>query len=114
MFSLHCEAVICIFLNISANFFSRCFQNLVEKVMILRKAVEMAQGRSQPVTSSVVAEKLSHYADLLAAQGNLNTAISYLGSSNEVIWNDNSLFYVSCQQNLVVKNSMSKSRTVFR
>ena len=88
MCSLQYKAIISIFLKIFDNLFSHCFQNLVEKVMILRKAVEMAQGRAQPVTSSVVAEKLSHYADLLAAQGNLNTAISYLGSSNEVILSD--------------------------
>ena len=58
-------------------------QDLVEKVMILRKAVERASGVEQ-ATGDAMAEKLSRYAELLAAQGSLTTAINYLGNSQEV------------------------------
>ena len=59
-------------------------QDLVEKVMVLRKAVELAQGRAHQIAPGVLAEKLSEYAGMLAGQGSLFTAMSYLGSSNEV------------------------------
>ena len=59
-------------------------QDLVEKVMILRKAVEMVRGSDADEVSSVLAERLSQYAELLAAQGCLNTAMNYLGTSTEV------------------------------
>jgi hypothetical protein len=60
-------------------------QDLVEKVMILRKAVELSRGQAQDISSGFLADKLSQYAGILAAQGSLNTAINYLGESNEVI-----------------------------
>ena len=59
-------------------------KDLVEKVMVLRKAVEMAQGRAHQIAPGVLADKMSEYAGLLAGQGSLYTAMSYLGSSNEV------------------------------
>lgn len=54
-------------------------QDLVEKVVVLRRAVEETQ-RSGPsdVIGILLAEKMSQYANLLASQGNLTTAISYL------------------------------------
>ena len=52
--------------------------------MVLRKAVELAQGRAHQIAPGVLAEKLSEYAGMLAGQGSLFTAMSYLGSSNEV------------------------------
>ncbi len=52
--------------------------------MVLRKAVELAQGRAQQIAPGVLADKLSEYAGMLAGQGSLHTAVSYLGSSNEV------------------------------
>ncbi len=51
--------------------------------MILRKAVESAAGQNQEC-GGLLAEKLTHYAQLLAAQGSLTTAIGYLGSSQDV------------------------------
>ena len=51
--------------------------------MILRKAVETASAQGQD-SNGLLAEKLSKYADLLAAQGSLTTAINYLGTSQEV------------------------------
>jgi protein transport protein SEC31 len=60
------------------------FQDLVEKVMILRKAVEMTYGQPPEITSGALSNKLSHYAALLAAQGSIFTAMGYLGASEEV------------------------------
>ena len=51
--------------------------------MLLRQAVEKS-GRSTDISSGALADKLSRYAELLAAEGNLATAANYLGSSNEV------------------------------
>lgn len=59
-------------------------QDLVEKVMILRKAVDSATGQTPNMTGPLLADKLSKYSDLLAAQGNLTTALNYLGDSAEV------------------------------
>ncbi len=51
---------------------------------MLRKAVEVAQGRAQQIAPGALAERMSEYAGLLAGQGSLHTAVSYLGSSSEV------------------------------
>ena len=51
--------------------------------MLLRKAVEM-QGSTGDVSGGALAEKLSKYAELLAAEGSLATAANYLGNSQEV------------------------------
>ncbi|CAG2061706.1 unnamed protein product, partial [Timema podura] len=56
-------------------------QELVELVMILQKAVEQ-QGRVVQVTGKL-AELLSRYASILAAQGSLETALTYLGNSQD-------------------------------
>ena len=57
---------------------------MVEVLVMLRKALEVTSGQADQSTSTFVADTLSKYAELLAAQGNLATAISYLGNSNEV------------------------------
>lgn len=57
------------------------FQDLVEKVMILRKALQLKTGNGTEVTSPILAEKLTSYAELLAAQGNMASATGYLGES---------------------------------
>lgn len=54
-------------------------QRLVEMVMLLIKAVEQ-QGRTVEM-SGKVAEVLSHYAAVLASQGNLTAALTYLQNS---------------------------------
>ncbi|XP_060599891.1 protein transport protein Sec31A-like [Ruditapes philippinarum] len=59
-------------------------QDLVEKVMLLRKAVETSRGHAPEITTGVLADKLSNYAEILAAQGRLDTALRYLGESSEV------------------------------
>ncbi|XP_041363036.1 protein transport protein Sec31A-like isoform X2 [Gigantopelta aegis] len=58
-------------------------QDLVEKVMILRKAVEMSRGQAPDIPSGYLSDRLSHYAGLLAAQGSIFTAIGYLRNTNE-------------------------------
>ncbi|CAH1795497.1 unnamed protein product, partial [Owenia fusiformis] len=68
--------------NTENNNSPEALQDLVEKVMILRKAVETARGQTD-ISSGILAKKLSLYAELLAAQGNLPTAMGYLGNSNE-------------------------------
>ncbi|XP_069781539.1 protein transport protein Sec31A isoform X2 [Narcine bancroftii] len=53
-------------------------QDLIEKVVILRKAIELTQGTHNNGVGAVLAEKMSQYAYLLAAQGSLSAALSYL------------------------------------
>ncbi|XP_072352459.1 protein transport protein Sec31A isoform X7 [Scyliorhinus torazame] len=55
-------------------------QDLIEKVVVLRKAIELSQGTNNNGTGDVLAEKMSQYAGLLAAQGSLTAALSYLPS----------------------------------
>ncbi|CAH1223126.1 unnamed protein product [Diabrotica balteata] len=54
-------------------------QELIELVTFLQKAIER-QGR-QVTVSGALADLLSHYSSLLASQGELSTAIAYLGNS---------------------------------
>ncbi|XP_026996837.1 protein transport protein Sec31A isoform X10 [Tachysurus fulvidraco] len=56
-------------------------QDLVEKVMILRQAVEKTRGGAATAVGTLWAEKMSQYASLLASQGSLQTAISYLSTN---------------------------------
>ncbi|KAH9518587.1 Protein transport protein Sec31A [Bulinus truncatus] len=58
-------------------------QDLVEKIMILRKAVELSRGTVPNVSGGALAEKLSQYAGLLAAQGNLAPALNYLNNTSD-------------------------------
>ncbi|XP_067101649.1 protein transport protein Sec31A isoform X1 [Osmerus mordax] len=56
-------------------------EDLVEKVMILRKSIELLRNSEVAVKSPVLADKLTQYAGLLASQGSLATAMSYLPES---------------------------------
>ncbi|CAL1529193.1 unnamed protein product [Lymnaea stagnalis] len=58
-------------------------QDLVEKIMVLRKAVELSRGAVPNVTGGALAEKLSQYAGLLAAQGSLAAALTYLNNTSD-------------------------------
>ncbi|KAL2078571.1 hypothetical protein ACEWY4_026256 [Coilia grayii] len=58
-------------------------EDLVEKVMILRKSIERLRSGEVAVQSPVLAEKLTHYAGLLASQGSLATAMSYLPDTSD-------------------------------
>lgn len=55
-------------------------QDLVEKVMILRRAVETSRGQIVE-GGEMLSERLSQYGALLAAQGSLATASNYLGNT---------------------------------
>ncbi|XP_078319996.1 protein transport protein Sec31A-like isoform X1 [Crassostrea virginica] len=58
-------------------------QDMVEKVMLLRKAVELSRGQVTDISGGLLAEKMNEYASLLAAQGSLDTAVRYLGNSSD-------------------------------
>uniref|UniRef100_A0A669DZ73 Protein transport protein Sec31A n=1 Tax=Oreochromis niloticus TaxID=8128 RepID=A0A669DZ73_ORENI len=53
-------------------------EDLVEKVMMLRKSIERLRNCEVAVQSPVLAEKLTCYAGILAAEGSLTTALSFL------------------------------------
>uniref|UniRef100_UPI0037E7B61A protein transport protein Sec31A n=1 Tax=Semicossyphus pulcher TaxID=241346 RepID=UPI0037E7B61A len=60
-------------------------QDLVEKVVVLRRAVELTQQSGAAAIGLLLAEKMSQYANLLASQGSLSTAITYLpDNTNQV------------------------------
>ncbi|XP_071829619.1 protein transport protein Sec31A-like isoform X2 [Apostichopus japonicus] len=58
-------------------------QDIVEKVMILKKSVEVKKGETSDGPSPNLAKKMSDYAQLLAAQGSLTTAVNYLNNSQD-------------------------------
>uniref|UniRef100_A0A182MXT3 Protein transport protein Sec31A n=1 Tax=Anopheles dirus TaxID=7168 RepID=A0A182MXT3_9DIPT len=60
---------------------NRDLQELVEVSMLLQKALEK-QGRTAPAVGKL-ADLLSQYASLLAAQGSLPSALTYLGNSTD-------------------------------
>lgn len=60
-------------------------QDLVEKVVMLRKAVEQTQDPGPSAVGFLLGEKMSQYASLLASQGSLTTAIAYLPQNTEQV-----------------------------
>ncbi|XP_041914279.1 protein transport protein Sec31A isoform X7 [Alosa sapidissima] len=62
-------------------------QDLVEKVVILRQAVERTHGAQASTMGTMLAQKMGQYASLLASQGSLDTALAYLpeNSNQEVV-----------------------------
>uniref|UniRef100_UPI00398E8156 protein transport protein Sec31A isoform X2 n=1 Tax=Pristiophorus japonicus TaxID=55135 RepID=UPI00398E8156 len=58
-------------------------EDLVEKIMILQKAIELLQGTDMAAEGPVFAKKLTQYASLLAAQGSLEAAMSYLPTTSD-------------------------------
>uniref|UniRef100_A0AAY4AZJ2 Protein transport protein Sec31A n=1 Tax=Denticeps clupeoides TaxID=299321 RepID=A0AAY4AZJ2_9TELE len=59
-------------------------QDLVEKVVILQQAVEKSKGSAASIVGPLLAQKMSQYASLLASQGSLDTALSYLPNTDQV------------------------------
>ena len=53
-------------------------QDLIEKVMLLKKAVEKERKIYSTPGSSNVSRKLGDYSSLLASQGCIDTALGYL------------------------------------
>lgn len=70
-------------------------QDLVEKVVVLRRAVEQTQRSGPAAIGILLADKMSQYANLLASQGSLSTALTYLPANtnqvckdvSETLWN---------------------------
>ncbi|CAK6433019.1 unnamed protein product [Pipistrellus nathusii] len=56
-------------------------QDLIEKVVILRKAVQRTQAMDTNTVGVLLAEKMSQYANLLAAQGSIAAALAFLPES---------------------------------
>ncbi|XP_011354669.1 protein transport protein Sec31A isoform X12 [Pteropus vampyrus] len=56
-------------------------QDLIEKVVILRKAVQLTQAVDTKAVGVLLAEKMSQYANLLAAQGSIAAALAFLPES---------------------------------
>ncbi|KAG8454339.1 hypothetical protein GDO86_000831 [Hymenochirus boettgeri] len=57
---------------------SLSLQDLIEKVVILRRAVQVSQAVETNNVGALLADKLSQYANLLAAQGSLAAAMDFL------------------------------------
>lgn len=75
---------------------SSSLQDLIEKVMMLRKAYERSHGQDYPVQAqSSLARKLGDYAERLASEGSLVTALSYLPISAKV-----SIYLKACGINI--------------
>ncbi|NXD87422.1 SC31A protein, partial [Halcyon senegalensis] len=53
-------------------------QDLIEKVVILRRAVQLTQAVDSNAVGALLAEKMSQYANLLAAQGSIAAALTFL------------------------------------
>lgn len=68
------------------------FQDLIEKVVILRKAVQLTQAVDPNAMGALLAEKMSQYANLLAAQGSLAAALTFLPANTNQVWASGSLF----------------------
>ncbi|XP_017293554.1 protein transport protein Sec31A isoform X2 [Kryptolebias marmoratus] len=58
-------------------------EDLVEKVMMLRKSIERLRNSEVAVQSHILAEKLTCYAGILAAEGSLATAMAYLPENSD-------------------------------
>ncbi|XP_061565325.1 protein transport protein Sec31A isoform X1 [Cololabis saira] len=58
-------------------------EDLVEKVMMLRKSIERLRNSEVLVQSPILAEKLTSYAGILAAEGSLAAAMNYLPDNSD-------------------------------
>ncbi|XP_038598447.1 protein transport protein Sec31A isoform X10 [Tachyglossus aculeatus] len=62
---------------------SLALQDLIEKVVILRKAVQLSQDKDTNAIGALLAEKMSQYANLLAAQGSITAALAFLPANTD-------------------------------
>uniref|UniRef100_A0A663LUX4 Protein transport protein Sec31A n=1 Tax=Athene cunicularia TaxID=194338 RepID=A0A663LUX4_ATHCN len=60
-------------------------QDLIEKVMVLSRSIEILQGTAGHAPGPVLAERITQYASLLASQGCLAAAMNYLPSSSKEV-----------------------------
>lgn len=72
-----CDISICVY-------YYFVLQCLIEQVMVLRRAVEQLSGSTPPLQTGVLSSVLGRYAEILATQGSLNSAVTYLVDPNEV------------------------------
>lgn len=54
-------------------------------MVVLQRAVLKAQGGVSPDMGALLAEKMNQYASLLASQGSLQMAISYLPTNTQQV-----------------------------
>ncbi|XP_069599096.1 protein transport protein Sec31A isoform X11 [Ranitomeya imitator] len=92
--SLQAEACLCYFCAGNVDKLVACWtkaqdgvsplslQDLIEKVVILRKAVQVTQAVETQDVGFLLADKMSQYAILLAAQGSLAAAMAFLPTSS--------------------------------
>lgn len=90
-------------------------QDLVEVVMTLKSAAErLSGGQSFEISTGSLSLQLTKYANILAAQGALSAALTYLGQSNEESINllrerlQGALGHQACQQNQRKTSSQSQ------
>ncbi|KAJ7401000.1 Protein transport protein Sec31B [Pitangus sulphuratus] len=67
----------------SGGLHSEVFRDLIEKVMVLSRSIEMLRGTAGPAPGPVLAERITQYANLLASQGCLAAAMNYLPSTSK-------------------------------
>lgn len=80
-------------------FFPLIFQDLIEKVVILRKAVQITQDVDPNAVGALLAEKMSQYASLLAAQGSIAAALTFLPVNTNQVWGFQVFYSLSlCEQ----------------
>uniref|UniRef100_A0A8C2ZHG5 Protein transport protein Sec31A n=1 Tax=Cyclopterus lumpus TaxID=8103 RepID=A0A8C2ZHG5_CYCLU len=60
-------------------------EDLVEKVMMLRKSIERLRNSEVEIQSPILAEKLTCYAGILAAEGSLAIAMTYLPVNSDQV-----------------------------
>uniref|UniRef100_A0A8C4UU43 Protein transport protein Sec31A n=1 Tax=Falco tinnunculus TaxID=100819 RepID=A0A8C4UU43_FALTI len=60
-------------------------QDLIEKVVILRKAVQLTQAVDPNAVGALLAEKMSQYANLLASQGSIAAALTFLPTNTNQV-----------------------------
>lgn len=64
--------------NVTDDMSNHTLQDLVEKVMILKNGVEISMQGLASSSGSCLADRLSRYAEILASQGCIKTAMNYL------------------------------------
>lgn len=88
-------------------------QDLIEVVILFQKALEM-QGRNVNATGKL-AELLSQYAGLLASQGALNSALTYLGPSDapDIVELRERLYYTLGHKQAYAGRSQSQTQNIY-
>lgn len=76
--------------------------------MILRKAVQLTQAVDPNAVGALLAEKMSQYANLLAAQGSIAAALTFLPASTNQVCG----LWASCSPLTVNRHTLSKQRSL--